>query len=60
MIRILGMVLAVLGIIGLVMGVLGAFGSMETGLNAYALIILGVIFFFGGISLLKNKQDTKL
>ena len=58
MIKILGFILTVAGGITLVMGVLSAFGNMDIGMNAYALIILGVVFFIAGIGLLKNRKDT--
>ena len=58
MIKILGFILTIGGAIALVMGVLGAFGSMNTGLSPWALIILGVVFFFAGIGLLKYRKDT--
>ena len=58
MIKILALILTVAGGIALVLGVLGAFGSMSLGLSPWALIILGVVFFFAGISMLKTRKDT--
>lgn len=58
MIKILGFILTIGGMIGLVMGVMGIFGSMNTGLSPWALAILGVVFFFAGIGLLKYRKDT--
>ncbi|RDK89334.1 hypothetical protein [Marinirhabdus gelatinilytica] len=58
MIKVLGLILTIAGGIGLVMGILGIFGSMETGLSPWALAILGVVFFFAGIGILKRKKDT--
>jgi uncharacterized membrane protein len=58
MIKILGLVMTIGGSIALIIGVMGAFGSMSTGINPYALCILGVVFFFAGISLLKYRKDT--
>ncbi len=58
MIKILGFVLTIGGAIALVMGILGAFGSLNVGLSPWALIILGVVFFFAGIGLLKKRKDT--
>ena len=58
MIKILGMILAVGGAVALVIGLLGAFGSMSVGLSPWALIIIGVVFFFSGIALLKRRRDT--
>lgn len=58
MIKILGFLLTISGAIGLVLGVLGAFGNLDAGMSPWALIILGVVFFFAGIALLKNRKDT--
>ncbi len=58
MIKILGLILTLLGAIGLVMGILGIFGSMSTGISPWALAILGIVFFFAGIGILKRKKDT--
>ena len=58
MIKILGFILTIGGGISLVMGVLGIFGSFDSGLSPWALIIIGIIFFFAGIGLLKYRKDT--
>lgn len=58
MIKILGFILTIGGAISLVLGVLGAFGSMSMGISPWPLIILGVVFFFAGIGLLKYRKDT--
>ncbi|HAV54555.1 hypothetical protein [Aequorivita vladivostokensis] len=58
MIKILGFILTIIGGLGLVMGILGVFGSMDIGMSPWALIILGIVFFFAGIGLLKNRKDT--
>lgn len=58
MIKILGLILTIGGAIALIMGVLGVFGSMNIGLSPWALMILGVVFFFAGIGLLKYRKDT--
>ncbi|UII28403.1 hypothetical protein LVD15_08230 [Fulvivirga maritima] len=58
MIKILALVLTIVGIIGLILGVLGIFGSSLIGVSPWALAILGFIFFFSGISILKRKRDT--
>lgn len=58
MIKIIGVVALVAGAIMLVLGVMGIFGSMNTGMSPWAFTILGVIFFFAGISLLKQHKDT--
>ncbi len=58
MIKILGFILTIGGAIALVLGILSVFGSLDVGLSPWALIILGVIFFFAGIGLLKKRNDT--
>jgi hypothetical protein len=58
MIKILGFILTIAGGIGLVIGILGVFGSMEVGMSPWAIGILGIVFFFAGIGLLKNRKDT--
>tara|TARA_R100000935_G_C2842059_1_gene171971 strand:+ start:18581 stop:18766 length:186 start_codon:yes stop_codon:yes gene_type:complete len=58
MIKILGLILTIAGAIALVLGVLGIFGSMSTGISPWALAILGIVFFFAGIGILKRKKDT--
>lgn len=58
MIKILGFILTIAGAIMLVLGILATFGSIDLGNSQWALIILGVVFFFAGIGLLKNRKDT--
>ena len=58
MIKIIAAVLVGLGLIGLILGVIGIFGTKLVALSPWALAILGLIFFFSGIALLKNKKDT--
>ncbi len=58
MIKILGLILTIGGAIALIMGVLGAFGSLSVGLSPWALLIIGIVFFFAGIGLLKRRKDT--
>jgi hypothetical protein len=58
MIKGLGLVLTIAGIIGLILGVLGIFGRNMVNLSPWALGILGLIFFFAGIGLLKQRRDT--
>ena len=58
MIKVLGFILTIGGAIALILGVLGIFGSMQIGLSPWALGILGVVFFFAGIGLLKYRKDT--
>ena len=59
MIKVLALIMTLAGAIALVIGVLGIFGSFQIGLSPWALGILGIIFFFAGISLLKyaNQSD---
>ena len=58
MIKIIGVIALVAGAVLLVLGVMGIFDSMQMGMNPWAFTILGVIFFFAGISLLKFRKDT--
>lgn len=59
MIKILGFILTIAGAVCLIVGVLDVFGSMELALmSPWAFIILGIVFFFAGIGLLKNRKDT--
>lgn len=58
MIKILGLIFTVCGAIALIFGIMGIFGNFETGLSPWAMGILGIVFFFAGIGLLKNKKDT--
>jgi uncharacterized membrane protein len=58
MIKILGVVMAVGGAIALVLGVLGAFGTMNMGSATWPCLLLGIVFFFAGISMLKTRKDT--
>jgi uncharacterized membrane protein len=58
--RILGVVLAILGVIGLILAAIrfvsGGSGSQGIRLTIISLV-LGVIFFFSGIGLVKNTND---
>ncbi|KQC31992.1 membrane protein [Nonlabens sp. YIK11] len=58
MIKILGLIMTVGGAIALILGTLSAFGSLALGAGQWPSIILGVIFFFAGISLIKYRKDT--
>ena len=58
MIKVLGFILTIGGAIALIAGVFGAFGDMGLAISPWALLIVGVIFFFAGIGLLKYKKDT--
>ncbi len=55
MIKAIALILTIVGFAGLTMGVLGIFGNTVVNLHPWALAILGLIFFSGGISLLKRK-----
>lgn len=50
--------MAVGGAIALVLGVLGAFGTMNMGSATWPCLLLGIVFFFAGISMLKTRKDT--
>ena len=58
MIKAMALLLTLAGFVGLTMGVLGIFGENFVNLHPWALAILGLIFFSGGISLLKRRRDT--
>jgi F0F1-type ATP synthase assembly protein I len=58
MIKAIAFLLTLVGFVGLTMGVLGIFGDNIVALHPWALAILGLIFFSGGISLLKRRPDT--
>ena len=58
MIKTIALLLTLAGFVGLTMGVLGIFGKDIVNLHPWALAILGLIFFSGGISLLKRRRDT--
>lgn len=58
--RILGVVLTILGIIGLIYAGVVFMNGGAGAKNFKAIIfagVLGVIFFFAGISLIRNTQD---
>lgn len=58
MIKAIALLLTLVGFVSLTMGVLGIFGENIVNVHPWALAILGLIFFFGGISLLKRRRDT--
>lgn len=58
MIKITGMILLMAGAISLVLGVLGIFGRDLVQFNSYGLSIIGVVFFFAGVSMLQTRRDT--
>ena len=49
-----GLILLLLGVAGLVLGTLGIFGQNYVAFSPWALAILGIIFFFAGVSLIKR------
>jgi F0F1-type ATP synthase assembly protein I len=58
MIKALALLLTLVGFVGLTLGVLGIFGDNIVDIHPWALAILGLIFFSGGIGLLKKQRDT--
>jgi hypothetical protein len=58
MIKAIAFLLTLVGFVALTMGVLGIFGTDIVDINPWALGILGLIFFSGGLSLLKRRRDT--
>jgi len=56
MIKALALLLTLVGFVSLTMGVLGIFGDNLVDLHPWALAILGLIFFSGGIGLLKAQE----
>ena len=57
----LGVLLTIVGGAGLVVGVLGLFNEIGyLGINPWALTILGVFFFFSGITLLRSIRRKDL
>ncbi|WP_235295944.1 hypothetical protein [Portibacter marinus] len=51
--------LSILGVVMIIIGVLGAFGVMSMGTFTWVAIILGIIFFPAGISLMKSTNSTE-
>ncbi|WP_430410498.1 hypothetical protein [Kordia sp.] len=58
MIKILGFILTIGAAIVLALGVFSVFGSVNMGNAQWPMIILGIVFFFAGIGLLKYRKDT--
>lgn len=54
MIKAIALLLTLSGFVSLTLGVLGIFGQDLVALHPWALAILGLIFFSGGVSLLKR------
>lgn len=60
--RILGIILSIMGIIGLIMAGMNFMnnGNGEYNMKSIAVFgILGLIFFFAGISLIRTTRDIK-
>jgi hypothetical protein len=58
MIKILGVIMGVGAATAFILGMLSAFGSLLIGAGQWPSIILGVIFFLAGISLIEYRKDT--
>lgn len=56
--RTFGTILTVLGIIGLIYAAFGFMQNSDGTKNLIVFAVLGVIFFFTGIGLIKGTQDT--
>jgi uncharacterized membrane protein len=56
--RILGVVLSVIGVIGLILAAVRFASGRSTGVRLTIIsLVLGAIFFFSGIGLVKNTND---
>ncbi len=58
--RVIGVLLTLLGVIGLIIGAAKFVDHSNTGNNIKAICvcgILGLLFFFGGIGLIRNTKD---
>lgn len=58
MIKIVGLVLLIIGALGLIFGLIGIFGQNLLTINAWAMAILGIIFFTSGTGMLKRSRDS--
>lgn len=56
--RTFGTILTILGIVGLIYAAIGIIQSSESTKNLIVYGILGIIFFFTGIGLVKNTKDV--
>ncbi|PKP25257.1 MAG: hypothetical protein CVU03_08870 [Bacteroidetes bacterium HGW-Bacteroidetes-2] len=56
--KILGLILTLSGAIALILDILDAFRNIGFGFSPWVLIILGIVFFFADIGLLKQQKDT--
>jgi hypothetical protein len=58
--RILGIILSLIGVAGLILGAVGFANGSSSGRSirmTVIYLILGAIFFFSGIALVKNTRD---
>ena len=58
--RVLGIILAILGILGLILAAVGFMNGGDGSRHVKSIIVyglLGVIFFFAGIGLVRNTSD---
>ncbi len=55
--RTFGLILTVLGIVGLIYSAIGFVQNSEGAKQLIVFAVLGVIFFFTGISLIRNTAD---
>lgn len=56
--RIFGIILTILGIVGLIMAAVGFVNSENNWRELIVYGVLGFIFFFSGISLIRTTSDT--
>ena len=56
--RTFGTILTILGIVGLIYAAVGFVQNTETAKELIVFAVLGVIFFFTGIGLVKNTRDV--
>ena len=60
--RIFGIILTLLGIVGLIMGAMNFVQNSSGTYNIKLILvygILGAVFFFAGIALIRNTRDVK-
>ena len=58
MIKIVGLVLLIIGALAIIFGLIGIFGQNLLTINAWAMAILGIIFFTSGTGMLKRSRDS--
>ena len=56
--RTFGTILTILGIVGLIYAAVGFAQNSETARELIVFSVLGIIFFFTGIGLVKNTRDV--